>query len=172
MDSFSPSQLIRHSLAPAPLLLFSFASRSNTCRCLLLPHYTHILAQMAAVMDTSMSDLGQTSPLPVAVQLLQLPLLPGVFTNLISRSGRSTFSFASRERLHAFICLFLTYAYYGVRLLGLHHFWFSIYSLAPTARDSDMENAATSRRTSWTEAINRMQKIWTLIMTVPVVIIP
>jgi len=89
----------------------------------------------------------------------------------------AAFSLSSfRERLRAFICASLKYAspstFYGARFLSLHHFWFSIYSLAPTARDSDMENAATSRRTSWTEAINRMQKVWTLIMTVPIVIIP
>ena len=74
------------------------------------------------------------------------------------------------------ICLFLKYtslfSYYGARFLSFHHFWFTIYRLGPAARDSDMEIAATSHHTSWAEAVNRMQKIWTSIMTVPVVIIP
>jgi len=80
------------------------------------------------------------------------------------------------RRLCTPICSFMKYAspasYYGARFFSLHHFWFTIYRLAPTTRKSDMENPATSRRTSWTEAVNRMQKLWTLIMTVPVVIIP
>jgi len=80
------------------------------------------------------------------------------------------------RRLCTLICFFLKYAssssYYGARFFSLHHFWFTIYRLAPTARDSDMENAGASHRISWTEAVNRMQKVWTLTMTVPIVIIP
>jgi len=128
-----------------------------------------------------MSILIWTSRLPVAMQPLEPPLLPGVFTYSIHALGAQLRRFLilllfRERRLCTPICLFMKYAssssYYGARFFGLHHFWFTIYRLGPTAHDSDMETAATSRRTSWIEAVNRMQKVWALIMTVPIIIIP
>jgi len=53
--------------------------------------------------------------------------------------------------------------YYSTRYLTLHRIWSGIYRLN-NARNSDLENAPTSRRLCWTETIQKMTRIWTLII--------
>jgi len=56
--------------------------------------------------------------------------------------------------------------YYATCSLGLHRIWFSIYQLIPNERSSDLENAPTSRRSRWTETVQKMKRVWTLIIMV------
>ena len=71
------------------------------------------------------------------------------------------------------VLTFATSAFcFAANFFSLHHLWFTVYRLSPGARDSDLEDANSSRRVCWTEALQRMRKIWTLSMTVCVVVAP
>jgi len=54
---------------------------------------------------------------------------------------------------------------YATRFLDLHHIWFNVYRLIPDA-SSGLENAPISRRSYWTETVQRMKRVWTLIIMV------
>jgi len=56
--------------------------------------------------------------------------------------------------------------YYSTRHLNLHRIWFGVYQLNPNVNNSDLEIAPTSRRRCWTETIQRMSRVWTLIIMV------
>ena len=50
------------------------------------------------------------------------------------------------------------------RILSLQGIWFRVYRQDPDVCDMDLENAPTSRRTNWTETIQKMKRVWTLIV--------
>ena len=52
---------------------------------------------------------------------------------------------------------------YSTRILSLQGIWTSFHSQDPDVYDMDLENAPISRRTNWTETIQKMKRFWTLI---------
>ena len=54
--------------------------------------------------------------------------------------------------------------YYSAGFLCLHRIWFNVYCLVPDVNDSDLENAPTSGRLCWTETVQKMKRVWTLII--------
>ena len=64
--------------------------------------------------------------------------------------------------------------YYSTYYFSLHHVWFCIYRLTPDAdarSDPDLENAPSTSRHCWTETVQRMTSVWTLIITVSTVVV-
>ena len=60
---------------------------------------------------------------------------------------------------------------YSIRLLSLHRVWFSAYHLTWDEDNSDLENPPTSRRSRWIETLQKMKRVWTLIIMVSSLII-
>jgi len=61
---------------------------------------------------------------------------------------------------------------YLTRILSLQGIWTSFHSQDPDVYGMDSENASTSRRSSWTETIQKMKRFWTWIATASSIIIP
>jgi len=68
--------------------------------------------------------------------------------------------------VHIFLRYILAIFYYATCSLDLRHVWFSIYQLIPNGRSSDLENAPTSRRSRWTKTVQKMKRVWTLIIMI------
>ena len=73
---------------------------------------------------------------------------------------------ASTWPVQIFLRYTLAIFYYATCSIGLHRIWFSIYQSIPNGRSSDLENAPTSRRSCWTETVQKMKRAWTLIIMV------
>ena len=60
--------------------------------------------------------------------------------------------------------------YYSTRFLGLHSVWVSAYRSIP-ARPSYLEDAANSRRSCWTGTLQKMNRVWTLVIMISSLVI-
>jgi len=72
----------------------------------------------------------------------------------------------SASPIQIFLRCTLAVFHYSTCFLGLYRIWFNAYQLIPDAHDFDLATAPTSYRSYWTETVQKMKMVWTLIFMI------
>ena len=165
--SFSQSD---HSVRDAPSL-----ESINTA---LLPHHSSLhmnyppVALLPGLQEAQRASCSHASVHPMVTSDVLSVLRTSVCVSLPHSKLARSLTFLRRTSprptltspMQMVLSYMLTTFYYATRFLGLHRIWFNVYRFILDARSSDLESAPTSRRSCWTETVQKMKRVWTIII--------